>query len=122
MGAPGSYAVPGRVTLPAPNIGVEGYFFDAADTVLGRIKEYRQTEVAPQRTGPIADVLYSAAGNSADDHWYRKGIIAYSFEAGSPKFNSTTSGTGQTDVGFFPDFTSEGRHEASSSPSATSVC
>jgi hypothetical protein len=112
MWAPGAYAVPGRTTLPAPNIGVEGYFFDAADTVLGRIKEYRQTEVAPQRTGPIADVLYSAAGNSADDHWYRKGIISYSFEAGSPKFNSTTTGTSQSDVGFFPDFTSEGRHEA----------
>ena len=112
MWAPGAYVEPGRITLPAPNIGVEGYFFDAADTVLARIKEYRQTEVAPQRTGPIADVLYSAAGNSADDHWYRKGIISYSFEAGSPRFNSTTTGTGQTDVGFFPNFLNEGRHEA----------
>jgi hypothetical protein len=112
MWSPGAYAEPGRITLPAPNIGVEGYFFHAADTVLGRIKEYRQTAVVPQRTGPIADVLYSAAGNSADDHWYRKGIIAYSFEAGSQRFNSTETGTGQSDVGFFPDFTSEGRHEA----------
>ena len=43
MWAPGAYVEPGRITLPAPNIGVEGYFFDAADTVLARIKEYRQT-------------------------------------------------------------------------------
>ena len=28
--------------------------------------------IPPDRTGPIADVLYSAAGNSADDQWYRK--------------------------------------------------
>ena len=68
--------------------------------------------VAPQRTGPIADVLYSAAGNSADDQWYRKEIIAYSFEAGSQLFNSTETGTSQSNVGFFPDFESEGRHEA----------
>jgi len=112
MWSPGAYVVPGRITLPAPNIGVEGYFFKAADTVLGRIKEYRNTVVAPQRTGPIADVLYSAAGNSADDQWYRKGIIAYSFEAGSQLFNSDTTGTSQSDVGFFPNFESEGRHEA----------
>jgi hypothetical protein len=112
MWSPGAYRVPGRITLPAPNIGVEGYFFKAADTVLGRIKEYRKTVVAPQRTGPIADVLYSAAGNSADDQWYRKGIIAYSFEAGSQLFSSTTTGTGQTDVGFMPNFLNEGRHEA----------
>ena len=37
------------------------------------------------RTGPIADVLYSAAGNSADDQYYRSGIIAYSFEAGAQR-------------------------------------
>ncbi|MGH2652835.1 MAG: PxKF domain-containing protein [Actinomycetota bacterium] len=117
MWSPGSYVVtpgspPGRTPLPHPNIGVEGYFFAAADTVLGRIKELRQTVVAPQRTGPIADVLYSAAGNSADDQWYRKGIIAYSFEAGSQLFNSTETGTSQSDVGFFPNFLNEGRHEA----------
>ena len=42
--------------------------------------------IPPDRTGPIADVLYSAAGNSADDQWYRRGIIAYSFEAGAERF------------------------------------
>ena len=39
----------------------------------------------PAATGPIADVLYSAAGNSADDYYYRKGIIAYSFEVGADR-------------------------------------
>ncbi len=85
MWAPGAYLTD-RTTLPAPNIGIEKYFFAAAETVLGRIAEYRGNVVLPQRTGPIADVLYSAAGNSADDNYYRKGIIGYSFEAGSDIF------------------------------------
>jgi hypothetical protein len=89
MWAPGSYT-PSRETLPAPNIGIEKYFFAAAETVLGRIAEYRGNVVLPQRTGPIADVLYSAAGNSADDNYYRKGIIGYSFEAGSDLFVNPT--------------------------------
>jgi zinc carboxypeptidase/PA domain-containing protein/chitobiase/beta-hexosaminidase-like protein len=89
MWAPGSYK-PTRETLPAPNIGIEKYFFAAAETVLGRIKEYRGNVVLPERTGPIADVLYSAAGNSADDNYYRKGIIGYSFEAGSDLFTNAT--------------------------------
>jgi hypothetical protein len=112
MWSPGAYTSAGRVTLPAPNIGVEGYFFKAADTIVERISQYRGSMVLPQRTGPIADVLYSAAGNTADDHWYRYGIIAYSFEAGSDRFSSTTSGTGQSAVGFQPNFANEGRHEA----------
>ncbi|HSL12574.1 MAG TPA: M14 family zinc carboxypeptidase [Actinomycetota bacterium] len=112
MWAPGSYRGSGRVSAPAPNHGIEAYFFAAADTVLGRIKSVRGTAVLPQRTGPIADVLYSAAGNAADDMWYRKGIIGYSFEAGSDRFSSTTSGTTQSAVGFFPAFATEGRFEA----------
>ena len=44
--------------------------------------------VLPERTGPIADVLYSAAGNSADEHWYRRGVIAYSFEVGVDRFDA----------------------------------
>jgi hypothetical protein len=89
MWAPGAYT-PARETLPAPNIGIEKYFFAAAETVLGRIAEYRGNVVLPARTGPIADVLYSAAGNSADDNYYRKGIIGYSFEAGSDLFVNPT--------------------------------
>ena len=111
MWAPGSYIYAGRVTLPAPNIGVEGYFFAAGDTILNRIKEDRNTVILPQRTGPIADVLYSAAGNSADDQWYRRGIIAYSFETGADIFVSSTSGTSQQAVGFFPNYATEGQYE-----------
>ncbi len=85
MWSPASYVGPGRVTAPAPNIGIEGYYWKAADTTLKRIKAYRGTVIDPQRTGPVADVLYSAAGNSADDNWYRKGIIAYSFEVGADR-------------------------------------
>jgi hypothetical protein len=65
------------------NIGVEKYFFAAGDRILNRIKEVRDTAILPERTGPIADVLYSAAGNSADEHWYNRGVIAYSFETGA---------------------------------------
>ena len=101
MWAPGAYIRQGRVTLPAPNIGIERYFFDVADTILARIKEHRNTVIEAERTGPIADVLYSAAGNSADDQYYRKGIIAYSFEAGSRIFavDQQTGAITRTDVG-----------------------
>jgi hypothetical protein len=120
MWAPGAYIAQGRVTLPAPNIGIERYFFDVADTILARIKEHRNTIIEAERTGPIADVLYSAAGNSADDQYYRKGIISYSFEAGSRIFavNQQTGEITRTDVagggfeGFRPPFETEGRHEA----------
>ncbi len=112
MWSPGAYILSGRVTLPAPNIGVEAYFFAGADLVLNRIKEERNTVILPERTGPIADVLYSAAGNSADDHWYRKDIIAYSFEAGADRFTSTSTGTSQSAVGFQPNYATEGRFEA----------
>ncbi|WP_028061974.1 M14 family zinc carboxypeptidase [Solirubrobacter soli] len=105
MWAPGSYKDDGnRTTAPAPNIGIEKYFFQAGEKILRRIKDSRGTVILPERTGPIADVLYSAAGNSADDHWYRKGIIAYSFETGADRFTSTTTGTAQTAVGFQPCF------------------
>ena len=111
MWAPGSYVAAGRITLPAPNIGIEHYFFRGADLILNRIKEYRNTTILPARTGPVADVLYSAAGNSADEQWYRRGIIAYSFEVGADRFSSTETGTTQSIVGFQPNFESEGRHE-----------
>jgi hypothetical protein len=120
MWAPGAYIAAGRVTLPAPNIGIERYFFDVADLILARIKEHRNTVIEPERTGPIADVLYSAAGNSADDQYYRRGIISYSFEAGSRSFsvNQQTGEITRTDVagggfeGFRPPFDPEGRAEA----------
>jgi hypothetical protein len=106
MWAPGAYKSAGRETLPAPNIGIEKYFFDVSETILSHIKSTRGTVVLPQRTGPIADVLYSAAGNSADDQYYRRGIIAYSFEAGAQRIsvNPTTGAISKTNVGFQPCF------------------
>lgn len=88
MWAPGAY-LPDRGEGDAvhANIGVEKYFFEAGDRILNRIKEVRNTAILPERTGPIADVLYSAAGNSADEHWYNRGVIAYSFETGADRFN-----------------------------------
>ena len=63
MWSPGAYLDDGKRTLsPAPNIGVEKYFFEAGEKILGRIKEFRGTVITPARTGPIADVIYSGAG------------------------------------------------------------
>ena len=89
MWAPGAY-LPDRGEGQAvhANIGVEKYFFQAGDRILNRIKEVRNTAILPERTGPIADVLYSAAGNSADEHWYNRGVIAYSFETGADRFGA----------------------------------
>jgi hypothetical protein len=110
MWAPGSYKGAGRVTAPAPNIGLEKYFFEDGEKILTRIKEHRNTVILPERTGPIADVLYSAAGNSADDQWYRKGIISYSFETGADRFitNPTTGAITLQATGFQPCFSGLG--------------
>jgi hypothetical protein len=91
MWAPGAY-LPDRAEgdLVHANIGVEKYFFAAGDRILNRIKDHRGTAILPQRTGPIADVLYSAGGNSADEHWYERDVIAYSFETGADRFVDTT--------------------------------
>jgi hypothetical protein len=91
MWAPGTY-LPDRSEGVAvhPNIGVEKYFFAAGDQILNRIKDVRGTVILPERTGPIADVLYSAAGNSADEHWYERGVIAYSFETGADRYVDPT--------------------------------
>ena len=47
MWAPGSYIGANRVTAPAPNIGIEKYFFEAGEKILARIKEYRNTVILP---------------------------------------------------------------------------
>ena len=91
MWAPGAYLPDrGEGDLEHANIGIEKYFFEAGDKILNRIKEHRNTVILPERTGPIADVLYSAAGNSADEHWYVRSTIAYSFETGADLFVNTS--------------------------------
>ncbi len=90
MWAPGAYLPDrGEGDEVHANIGIEKYFFEAGDKILNRIKEQRGTVILPERTGPIADVLYSAAGNSADEHWYLRNTIAYSFETGADLFVNT---------------------------------
>ncbi len=94
MWAPGTYKPDrGEGDAVHANIGVEKYFFEAGDRILNRIKEHRNTAILPERTGPIADVLYSAAGNSADEHWYNRGVIAYSFETGADRYFANHNGT-----------------------------
>jgi Zinc carboxypeptidase/Chitobiase/beta-hexosaminidase C-terminal domain len=91
MWAPGAYLPDrGEGDLEHANIGIEKYFFAAGDQILNRIKDERNTAILPARTGPIADVLYSAGGNSADEHWYRRGVIAYSFETGADLYFTLT--------------------------------
>lgn len=107
MWAPGAYRFPTRDGLERPSYGVESYFYEASDVILNRIKDYRGTTVWPSRVGPISDVLYSAAGNSGDDHFYSSDIFAWSFEAGSPLW----TGSGWSSVGFTPPF-EEGHEEA----------
>lgn len=98
MWSPGAYVTPGRETLPRPDFGDEAFFWAASQEILTAIKEHRGTVVTPARTGPIADVLYSAAGNSGDHLWYDDGIFAWNFEVG--------------DAGFQPPFNDEGHEQA----------
>jgi len=52
--------------------------------------------------GPVADVLYSAAGNSADQLYYDLGIDAWDFEVGNDRWNEATQEW--EGVGFQPPF------------------
>ncbi len=94
MWSPGSYATPGRISAPRPSFGEENFFWYMADRILTEIKQQRGLTVTPARTGPIADVLYSAAGNSGDMAWYDFGIFGFSFETGTSFQPSFASGAG----------------------------
>ncbi|MDG4765759.1 M14 family zinc carboxypeptidase [Solwaraspora sp. WMMD406] len=83
MWSPGSYATPGRLSAPRPNLAEESFFWGSSARILTAIKRHRNLAVTPARTGPIADVLYSAAGNSGDMLWYKYGIYAWNFEVGT---------------------------------------
>lgn len=102
MWPPGAYAMPGRITLPRPSIEESTLFQASAKRIVGAIASGRSTVTWPSRTGPVADVLYSAAGNSADQLYYELGIFAWDFEIGNDRWNPAT---GQWEgVGFQPPF------------------
>ncbi|WP_219508535.1 M14 family zinc carboxypeptidase [Nonomuraea ceibae] len=109
MWPPGAYKLDGRVTLPRPTAQEEAYFLRSARTIEEAIAAERGTVTWPQQTGPVTDVLYSAAGNSADELWYDFGIYGWDFEVGSDLWNPETRRW--EGVGFQPPF-SEGHQEA----------
>jgi hypothetical protein len=92
MWSPGAYSTPGRITAPRPDLGTESYFWAASDHILTEIKKQRNTAVTPARTGPVADVLYSAAGNSGDMMYYKYGLFAWNFETGTAGFQPSFAG------------------------------
>ncbi len=118
MWSPGAYQAD-RTSLPRPDLATEEYFFDASETILSRIKEFRGTVVWPGRTGPVVDVLYSAAGNSGDEMFYDDAltndpdIYAWDFEVGVPLWDESTNSWDTSAGGlFWPDFETEGFGQA----------
>ncbi len=108
MWSPGAYDAD-RTTLPRPSAGEESFYWAASGHILNQIQDHRGTVIFPSRTGPIPDVLYSAAGNSADYLWYEKGIYAWNFEVGADLWDAEANRWRA--VGFQPDF-EEGHEEA----------
>jgi hypothetical protein len=109
MWPPGAYKAAGRELLPYADLGTETYYWAASDHILNAVQKWRGTAIWPGRTGPVTDVLYSAAGNSADEHWYNRGIIGWDFEVGADVYDPKTKRFNA--VGFQPDF-AEGHEEA----------
>ena len=118
MWPPGAYKAD-RTTLPYPPYGTLNYFDQTASSVLERIYSYRKTAILPAQTGPVTDVLYSAAGNSADEAYYNHGIIGYDFEIGATKrlADGTTASPGfqppfgAVPIGGNPSLANEGHDE-----------
>jgi hypothetical protein len=109
MWPPGAYKQAGRELLPYVDLGTETYFWAASNHILSGVQGWRGTAIWPGRTGPVTDVLYSAAGNSADEHWYNRGIIGWDFEVGADLYDPQTGRFSA--VGFQPSF-AEGHEEA----------
>jgi hypothetical protein len=102
MWPPGAYQAAGRITLPRPSIDESAQFLAAARQIVGAIASERGTVTWPAQTGPVADVLYSAAGNSADELYYEDGIYAWDFEVGNDTWNAQTQQW--EGVGFQPPY------------------
>jgi hypothetical protein len=102
MWPPGAYQAEGRIPLPRPSIDESKMFLDSARRIVSAIASERGTMTWPSQTGPVADVLYSAAGNSADQLYYELGIFAWDFEVGNDIWNEAT---GEWEgVGFQPPY------------------
>ena len=117
MWSPGAYDAQ-RNPLPRPCLATEQYFFASSETILSRVREYRDTVVWPGRTGPISDVLYSAAGNSGDDLFYggdaednTPHVYAWNFEVGLPRWDAASQRWVDTGA-FWPEFADEGFGQA----------
>ncbi len=102
MWPPGAYKAAGRITLPRPSIEESAQFQADAKQIVSAIAAERGTVTWPAQTGPVADVLYSAAGNSADELYYEDGIYAWDFEVGNDIWNPTTQQW--EGVGFQPPY------------------
>ncbi|GAA3067784.1 M14 family metallopeptidase [Streptosporangium carneum] len=109
MWPPGAYKAAGREVLPRVDFGTENYFWESSRHILSAVQGRRGTAIWPGRTGPVPDVLYSAAGNSADEHWYNRGVIGWDFEVGADLYDAATKQF--QPVGFQPPF-AEGHEEA----------
>ncbi|MFG1754050.1 chitobiase/beta-hexosaminidase C-terminal domain-containing protein [Streptosporangium sandarakinum] len=109
MWPPGAYKTAGRELLPRVGFGTENFFRSASDHILSAVQSWRGTGIWPGRTGPVPDVLYSAAGNSADEHWFNRGIIGWDFEVGADVYDPATKRFQA--VGFQSEF-AEGHQEA----------
>ncbi|GAA1140709.1 hypothetical protein GCM10009583_08390 [Ornithinicoccus hortensis] len=83
MWSPGAYKMPGRETLPYPDPATLAEFQDASARIIAAIAGHRDTVTWTSNTGPVTDVLYSAAGNSGDHLYYEFDIIAWDFEVGN---------------------------------------
>lgn len=102
MWPPGAYKADGRITLPRPSIEESAEFLADAKQIVGTIAAERGTVTWPSQTGPVADVLYSAAGNSADQLYYENGIYAWDFEVGNDIYDPATKSW--NGVGFQPPY------------------
>lgn len=102
MWSPGAYRMPGREPLPVPSPEVAAEFVDASQRVIAAISAHRGTVTWPSNTGPVVDVLYSAAGNSGDHLFYEFDIYAWDFEVGNDLWSTTNQRW--EGVGFQPPF------------------
>ncbi|ACZ90798.1 M14 family zinc carboxypeptidase [Streptosporangium roseum] len=109
MWPPGAYRPAGRELLPRVDLGMENFFWEASGHILSAVQSWRGTAIWPGRTGAVPDVLYSAAGNSSDEHWFNRGVIGWDFEVGADVYDPATKQFQA--VGFQPGF-AEGHEEA----------